>query len=91
MPNTGPNPAQIPTQSPASGATPIVVTAEQQAAADTHDRAAAKQRLTFALGDTLLPLMNQNVTVASLRYYVGLAIDQVLGSEDGLRLQQPPV
>lgn len=87
MPNTG----ATPTQSPASGATPIIVTADQQAAADQHDRVAAKDRLTFALGDTLLPLLNQNVSIAALRYYVGLAIDQVLGSDDGIRLQQPPV
>lgn len=87
MPNTGPTPKQ---QSPISAATPIVVTQEQQQAVDSHDRTAAKDRLTFALADTLLPLLNQNVSVAALRYYVGLSIDQVLGSEDGRRLQQPP-
>lgn len=84
MPNTGPTPKQQ------SSATPIVVTQEQQQAVDQHDRVIAKDRLTFALLDTLLPLLNQNVTIAGARYYVGLGIDQVLGSEDGRRLQQPP-
>lgn len=77
---TGPNPTAIPVQ-PLSG--------EQQTAADAHDQTVAKDRLTFALADTLLPVLNQNVTIGALRYFVGLAIDQVLVSDDGRALRRP--
>lgn len=77
MTNTGATPTQL----------PAALTGEQQAAADAHERAAAKDRLIFALADTTLPLLNQNVSLGALRYYLGLAIDQVIGSPDGLIVQ----
>lgn len=83
-----PVPEQNPGKRPQTAPTPIVVTQEQiDEQAASQIRAQARGALEFDLIATLLPVLNGNVSLANLRYTIGLAIDVAQSSPNGLASQ----